>query len=530
MNKPGEDVIVVGAGLSGLATALGVTRHGVRVVVFEAADLVGGAAAYSGGQVWVGANHVARQQGIDDDEQRTEAYLRAIAHEHPELLDEAALRRFITTAPVAIRHWEEMGAVRWTVIDGLADYHAEADGALGSGRYLTGEPVDGAALGPWRDRLRISPYFRTGSTYTDMFTEGRRQTRSRHDEVAGDPLTLGTGLVAGFLARSLQDEAVDLVLSTRVTELLGDHAGIVGMRAEGPHGPVERRGPVVLATSSFDWNPALVEELLGLDGTDFASMAPESIRGDGITLARAVGAAVTRIPATCVPMVPGWRLPDGGIGNGPEYAMPHAMIVDRTGRRFCNDSYWVDLVPKALDPADPHLPIFLVVDEQHHRKYGLGDTPPGGDYPDGLVTSAPTLRALGASLGIDGEQLEATAAAFSEHAARGEDPDFGRGTVEFINRFSGDPGHRPSPVLGPITEPPFHGLRLILLGTAIGSSGVRIDADGHVLDESGAIIPGLFAVGSCAATTTFGSGYNSGMALSRGLTLAYLVSEQLGQP
>jgi 3-oxosteroid 1-dehydrogenase len=208
--------------------------------------------------------------------------------------------------------------------------------------------------------------------------------------------------------------------------------------------------------------------------------------------------------------------------------MPHAMIVDQAGQRFCNDSYWVDLVPKALDPEAPHLPFFLIVDEQHHRKYGLGDTPPGGDYPDGLVSSAPTLPELGVALGINGEQLEATAATFSEHAERGDDPRFGRGTVEFINRFSGDPDHRPNPVLGAITEPPFHGLRLVLLGTAIGSSGVRIDADGHVFAESGTIIPGLYAVGSCAATTTFGSGYNSGMALSRGLTLAYLVSEELG--
>ncbi len=38
-------VIVVGAGLSGLATALGAALHGRRVVIFEAADLVGGAAA-----------------------------------------------------------------------------------------------------------------------------------------------------------------------------------------------------------------------------------------------------------------------------------------------------------------------------------------------------------------------------------------------------------------------------------------------------------------------------------------------------
>ena len=141
--------------------------------------------------------------------------------------------------------------------------------------------------------------------------------------------------------------------------------------------------------------------------------------------------------------------------------------------------------------------------------------------------TGPDPPRTGRRLGIDGGQLEATAAAFNEHAARGEDPAFGRGTVEFVNRFSGDPGHRPSPVLGPISEPPFYGLRLLLVGTGIGSSGVHIDADGHVLDPTGAAIPGLYAVGSCAATTTFGTGYNSGMALSRGLTLAYLVALEL---
>ena len=531
--EEGERVIVVGAGLSGIAAAIGAARRGLPVTVFESADLVGGAAAYSGGQVWVGANHVALREGVDDDLDRTERYVRGIAGAFPDLLDEAAMRRWVTTAPAAIRYWEDVGAVRWTVIRGLADYHAETDGALASGRYLTGEPVDGSILGPWRDLLRVSPYFRLGTTYADMFLEGRRQTTHGREPEA-DTLTLGTGLLAGFLARALQEDGIRFLLSTPVRELVQDDAGrVVGVRAEDADGAVLARGPVVLATSTYDWDPALVKEFLGLGQDDFGSMAPDSLRGDGIKLARAVGGAVVKIPATCVPMVPGWRAATGtGFVNGPEYAMPHAMIVDRGGRRFCNDSYWVDMVPKALEPTDPHIPFFLIWDEQHHRKYGLGETPPGGAYPAGLVTSAPTLRDLGSLLGIDGEQLEATATRFNQHAANGEDPDFGRGTIEFINRFSGDPSHAPSPVLGPIQEPPFYGLRLLLLGTGIGSSGVRVDGDGHVLDDQGSIIPGLYGVGSCTATTTFGSGYNSGMALGRGLTQAYLVSNELitGQP
>ncbi len=520
-----EPVVVVGAGLSGIATALGLALGGRPVTVVEAADQVGGAASYSGGQVWVGANHVARREGIDDDTARTEQYVRGISRAYPELLDEPTMQRFVSTAPVAMKYWEDVGAVRWTLIRGLADYHADVDGALSSGRYLTTEPVDGALLGEWRDRLLVSPYFRMGKTYADMFVEGRRGLATS-DHPEGETLTLGTGLVAGFLWRALKETRIELALSTRVTELVRESDGrVVGVRARTVHGGVERRGPVVLATSTYDWDPGLVEEFLGLDAANFASLAPRTLRGDAIKLARSIGAAVASIPATCVPMVPGWRS-GGAIENGPEYAMPHAMIVDRAGRRFCNDSYWPDIVPKALDATDTHIPFFLIVDEQHHRKYGLGATPPGGAYPKEVHT-APTLRDLGKALGVDGEQLDATAAAFNEHAAHGADPDFGRGTVDFINRFSGDPSHSPSPVLGPINEPPFHGLRLILLGTGIGSTGVHIDADGHVLDETGQTIPGLYAVGSCAATTTFGSGYNSGMALSRGLTLAYLVAQEL---
>ncbi|UOY01808.1 FAD-dependent oxidoreductase [Blastococcus sp. PRF04-17] len=546
-----NEIVVVGAGLSGLATALGLALRGKQVTVFEAGELLGGAAAYSGGQVWCAANHVAVRQGIEGDTlELGERYVRAIAHSHPEVLDEQAMRRWLEVSPDALRYWEDVEAIRWTVIPGLADYHNEADGALPEGRYLTNEPIDAAALGEWREKLRVSPYFPVGTTYAEMFVKGRRLTNVEEEsagEQAGvqafglpeqrgaasavpDRLTFGTGVVAGFLARVIREPGIALRLEHRVTELLTDDDGaVVGVRAESPAGPVEARGPVVLATSTYDWDPELVQELVGLGPEDFGSVAPRTIRGDGIRLARAVGGAIAQLPATAIPMLPGWPSDTGvGFAYGPDYAMPHSMIVDRTGNRYCDDSYWVDIVEKTMDPADRHLPFFLVFDEQHHQKYGLGATLPGGEYPAGLVTSAPTLRELGEALGIDGEQLEKTAAAFSENARQGVDPDFGRGSVEYVRRFAGDPANEPNPVLGPVEQAPFHGLRLRFVGTAIGTSGVRIDGDGRVLDEGGTAISGLYAVGSCAALTTVGTGYNSGIALGRGLTLAYLVSNELG--
>ncbi|WP_104107726.1 FAD-dependent oxidoreductase [Nocardioides sp. 616] len=554
-------VIVVGAGLSGLATALTCALNGRPAIVLEAADLVGGAAAYSGGQVWVGGNHVAEREGIaGDSKELTETYIRDVAsHLAPEVLDEQALLRWLDTSPDAMRYFEDHGAIRWTVIPGLADYHNEAQGALPQGRYLTNEVIDGSVLGEWREKLRYSPYFPVGTTYRELLTKGRRATyvddageeqgatKRSHaglpafglsDGTAfekaadADPLTYGTGVVASFLARVTQHESIQIRTEHRVVELLTDDGKVVGVRAETPDGDVELRGPVVLATSTYDWDPELVTEILGLSEEDWGSVAPETLRGDGIKLARQVGGQIARIPANATPILPGWRSEVGtGFGYGPEYAMPHSMIVDRTGNRYCNDSYWVDIVRRTLDPADKHLPFFLVWDDQHRQKYGLAATPPGGDYPEDLVQSADTLEELGEKLGIDAAQLARTAERFSGFAETGEDPDWGRGSIDYVNTFAGDPENTPSPVLGAITKAPFHGLRLRFVGTGIGTSGVRIDSDGRVLDEAGTRIEGLYAAGSVAALTTTGTAYNSGIALGRGLTLAYLVGHELsGDP
>ena len=70
--------------------------------------------------------------------------------------------------------------------------------------------------------------------------------------------------------------------------------------------------------------------------------------------------------------------------------MPHAMMVDAAGRRFCDDSYWVSIVPAVTGQRSAHRPFFLIIDDQHRQKYGLGSTPPGGEYPEGMVCSAPT--------------------------------------------------------------------------------------------------------------------------------------------
>lgn len=63
----------------------------------------------------MGAKHVEEREGIEDSLKLAEDYARAIAQLQPELLDVVAMRRWLTMSPVATKHWEEVGAIRWAI-------------------------------------------------------------------------------------------------------------------------------------------------------------------------------------------------------------------------------------------------------------------------------------------------------------------------------------------------------------------------------------------------------------------------------
>src|SRR2546430_15808448 len=67
-------------------TAVGAALLGRLVTVFESSGVLGGAAAYSGGQGWGGANHVAARGGIDDGLARAGSYGRGGGRGHPQVV------------------------------------------------------------------------------------------------------------------------------------------------------------------------------------------------------------------------------------------------------------------------------------------------------------------------------------------------------------------------------------------------------------------------------------------------------------
>jgi len=66
---------------------------------------------------------------------------------------------------------------------------------------------------------------------------------------------------------------------------------------------------------------------------------------------------------------------------------------------------------------------------------------------------------------------------------------------------------------GPAGGPPWHVLSL-RPGITFTGLGVRVDADGRVLDRAGAPLPGLFAAGMIMAPAVLGGRYLSGTALT----------------
>lgn len=261
---------------------------------------------------------------------------------------------------------------------------------------------------------------------------------------------------------------------------------------------------------------------------------PPTVRGDARGLVADHGGHVAKLPPWAAPVLPGYRLDepafagDSGYRACFEHCLPHTVVVDRTGARFADDSFHSAIVREVLgDGTAPRFPIFMVWDDEHHRRYGLGPTPPGGDYPEGLVATADTVAGLAEALGVDAAGLVATVERYNAGAGDGVDPEQGRGSNLSVRRFRGDGNQHPNPCVGPIDRAPFHGMRLRLLSTGIAASGVVTGTAGRLLDESGAEVPGLYVVGEASARAAAGVGYNSGYSLSRAMAYGYLAARDV---
>jgi 3-oxosteroid 1-dehydrogenase len=511
-------VLVVGSGGSGLAAALAASDAGARVTLVEAAEIIGGTYAYSMGIVWCPANHAMAALGLDDSVAEAMLHVSELSGgKH----DDTMLRRYLTTLPDVLEELSRRHDVPYQVVARYPDYYAERAGGKAEGRIVVTPVFDTAELPPeWRERLSPSPMHLTQPTtvaeiqewggFGSVDTWDHALIAERH---AKDVRGFGAATI-GYLLRAVLRVGVEIHTGTALLELLTRDKVVAGARVV--HDGEEREiscDAVILASGGFDWDDRLHRQLDPYPVPP--AVGAPTVDGSAMLAALDVGAAFAVVGGQI--LIPTYAIPGDTYRGKPrrrflvrEPSLPGSMIVDRSGERFCDESFYRAIVHEmthfdVVSGSYPHLEAFFVFDEQWKASYPMGPVA-AGEVPEWLA-NADSPAALAKKLGIDADQLAATIAEFNRSASIGEDPKFHRG------RMLQGRNH------GRLFAVP------IAASTVGASSGLCFDTDARVLSWRNKPIHGLFCAGNIAAGTVEGLWYNSGIANGRGLAFGSIAGK-----
>ena len=549
------DLLVVGSGAGAMTTALVAHDRGARVLVLEKSDRYGGSTAMSGGAVWVPQNPCMSEAGLQDSAEEASTYLRQVVGQ---AVSEERLQAYIAEAPEMVRYLLDNSQVAFEALSKYPDYYPELTGGKPGGRSMESIPFSARRLGRELATLRPSHpqelvMGRVGLTAGEahvIVTGGLRGVfmmaklmlkyaldfKARRAGRRDHRLVLGNALI-GRLRASLMDRDVPLWLKAGAEDLIVEGGRVVGaaVRRDGQLIRVRADKGVVLAAGGFARNQAMRSTHQRAPITESWSAANPHNTGDAIRMGTALGAAVDL-------MHEAWWTPTTKI-PGKDYAwilvveksMPHSIMVNQAGRRFTNEAApYVDVVNGMYDAnsaAAPSIPAWLIFDGRFRKNYPCGPLPPGRFQPDErlprkyreqFMHRAPTLEALAERIGVNPAGLQDTVERFNENARRGVDPDFKRGDSAY-DRYYSDPKVKPNPNLGPLETAPYYAIEVFPgdLGT---KGGLVTDPSARVLTESGATIPGLWAIGNCSASVMGVSYPGAGGTIGPAMAFGYVAA------
>lgn len=553
------DVLVVGSGAGGLATATVAAAHGLEVIVAEKDRYVGGTTALSGGFMWIPNNPVSVRDGVQDSVEAARTYLRDEAGNH---FNAECVDAFLSNGPKAVEFFESKTALQFEAASEFSDYHPTAPGGTNGGRSILAQPYNAKGLGKELARLRppmpeltfaglmigsgpeLKHFFNvTRSPRSAAYVAGRMAAHMRDLALNGRGMRLTNGnALAGRLFRSALDHGAKVWTEAPVRQLLVESGRVTGAVVGSPQGDIEvraRRG-VVLAAGGFPQDKDRRRALFphDRDNTGHFSPAPVGNTGDGLRLGENAGAALELGYPNAAAWVPVSRVPrkNGSWGVFPHFidrAKPGLIAVLPNGKRFVNEanSYhdFVQALFAASELAKP-AGAFLVVDRPFLRRFGLGfvkpfPVPVGPQIRSGYLKRGRTLAELAQAAGIDPNGLQQTVAAYNRDAHAGEDTAFGKGSTAY-NRFNGDPAFKPNPCLAPIERGPFYAVEVVVgdLGTF---DGLRANGHAQVLDREGKPIRGLYAVGNDMASIMGGNYPGGGITLGPAITFGYIAARHM---
>lgn len=552
------DLVVVGAGGAGMATALFAALDGKKVLLVERTEFVGGTTAWSAGTTWVpGTHHAARVNPGDTLADAARYLTNAIGERTP-----AALRQaFLDHGAAAIRQIEERSEVKFRPYAKHPDYISDLGGSTLAGRALEPVPFDGRLLGDLFKLVRppIPEFTVLGGMMVDRtdinhllalttsFASFRhslsiilRHGLDRLSHPRGTRLVMGNALVARLLYSLSKQTRVTLALNTSVERFERDASGVRGVVLKGQGGSrsVTARGGVVLASGGFNRHPELRARLL--PGADIAwCPAAPGHTAEAHAPAKEAGAVYGQgalSNAFWAPVSLRTRA-DGSTAVFPHFVMdrakPGMLTVNRQGERFVNESTSYHLFGMAMQ-ATGSVPAYLVCDAAALQKYGIGMVRPGASpkdlapfLADGYLTQAASLHELASQLGIDAAGLKASVDEINRCAETGVDPRFHRGETAYQQNIGDASAGTKNPNLGPLTTAPYFAVKLHP-GDIGAATGFATDGNARVLDGQGQPIPGLYAVGNDMHSIMGGVYTAPGITIGPGLVFGCLAARHAG--
>lgn len=478
------DVIVVGAGGSGLAAAVSAAEEGASVIVIEKNPYIGGNTVRTGGGYAscdpeaisiheMTAGQMAEIEAIiarETDNEVVKGWQKKVAEDIEAYKAEGKTQVYDSLEYMALQYFFR--------------FSQAADPELLYDLVSKSKPTKewlGELGFDWTD----SPSLLLGDTWPRWFS-----SVSAH----------GGNMFISVFTDEIEEKNynVEIIKEVRANELLfvdGRVVGVKGTASDGTEYTLNANKGVVLATGGFSANKEMLIEYSDGRWPNISQLQTDNdpaIVGDGIKMALEVGADVVdmghlQLVPTCDPKT-GDAYPFIGTGTN--------LYVNKEGKRFVNELSDRDTLSNAaLSQTDG---IFYMVCDKNNAGIGEDGVTYGGqniqDLLDaGIVVSADTLEELAELIGVDPANFVETIEKFNEAVETGVDPEFNRASFggDFINP-DGNPGIFEAPFYAGARTPSAH----------ITKGGLKVNTSAEVIDTDGNVIPGLYAAGEVTGGRT----------------------------
>lgn len=491
------DVVVVGLGAAGAATALEAADNGAQVLVLDRLN-GGGASALSGGVMYAGGGtRHQRAAGIEDSVDNMFEYLKV---QVGGVVSEPTLRRFCEDS-VPNLEWLEQHGARYG-----GQFYREKNSFPGGewGLYHSGNE----AYAPYNERATVAARghitqgsgYATGHALMKPLIESLQQRYAervrvlRHAEAFQLIVDSGERIVGLRYRLGPQSGLRHAARAAihRWANVVGTGAPSIGSRirkladlfARGDRErTVRARNGIVLSAGGFVFNEPMLEQATG--GKIYARRPlGEDCNGSGIRLGLSVAGATASMERLTY-----WRF----------YAPPHhllnAIVVNAHGNRACNEALYGATVADALIEQSEGRG-WLIVDEpimREVRKDLRGDMHRfqklmGWQYLLSCTTKAASVEQLAHKLRLPAQPLQQTIDQYNRSIAE-QQPD----------QFSKSDKYRQ-----PIGSGPLYAVDITVGAKGfpcpnLTLGGLRIDeSSGQVLAENDRPIAGLYAAGRTA--------------------------------